>query len=78
MSGIEVKYVNRRFGTHEASWRALGLLRGGASEAEVLEKTPCNVGLNDVSLSIDLGQILHQSADDYVSRFLERRAQTTR
>jgi glycine betaine/proline transport system ATP-binding protein len=56
--------TNKRFGTHEASLRSLGLLRGGASEAEVLEKTRCNVGLNDVSLPIDLGQILHQFADD--------------
>jgi glycine betaine/proline transport system ATP-binding protein len=57
MSGIEVKHVYKLFGTQEASRRALELLRGGASKAEVLETTRCNVGLNDVSLSIGSGQI---------------------
>ncbi|WP_116140111.1 quaternary amine ABC transporter ATP-binding protein [Trinickia diaoshuihuensis] len=57
MSGIEVKHVYKLFGTPEASRQALGLLRGGASKAEVLERTRCNVGLNDISLSIESGQI---------------------
>ena len=57
MSGIEVKNVYKIFGTREAGQRALDLLRGGAGKAEVLEKTRCNVGLNDVSLSIGSGQI---------------------
>lgn len=57
MSGIEVNHVYKIFGTREAGQRALELLRGGATKAEVLEKTRCNVGLNDVSLSIGSGQI---------------------
>jgi glycine betaine/proline transport system ATP-binding protein len=57
MSGIEVKNVYKLFGTQEASKQALVMLRGGASKADVLEKTGCNVGLNDVSLSIESGQI---------------------
>ncbi|HKT95041.1 MAG TPA: betaine/proline/choline family ABC transporter ATP-binding protein [Paraburkholderia sp.] len=57
MSGIEVNHVYKIFGTRDAGQRALELLRGGASKAEVLEKTRCNVGLNDVSLSIGSGQI---------------------
>ncbi|MEM5315411.1 betaine/proline/choline family ABC transporter ATP-binding protein [Paraburkholderia sp. JHI869] len=57
MSGIEVKNVYKIFGTRDASQRALDLLRSGTGKAEVLEKTRCNVGLNDVSLSIGSGQI---------------------
>ena len=57
MSGIEVKHVYKIFGASDAGQRALELLRGGAGKAEVLEKTRCNVGLNDVSLSIGSGQI---------------------
>jgi glycine betaine/proline transport system ATP-binding protein len=57
MSGIEVKHVYKIFGTREAGEQALALLRGGATKAEVLDKTRCNVGLNDVSLSIGSGQI---------------------
>lgn len=57
MSGIEVKNVYKIFGARDASQRALELLRGGAGKKEVLEKTRCNVGLDDVSLSIGSGQI---------------------
>ncbi|WP_321813545.1 MULTISPECIES: betaine/proline/choline family ABC transporter ATP-binding protein [unclassified Paraburkholderia] len=57
MSGIEVKHVYKIFGARDASERALAMLRSGADKTEVLEKTRCNVGLNDVSLSIGSGQI---------------------
>jgi glycine betaine/proline transport system ATP-binding protein len=57
MSAIEVKHVYKLFGAPQASRRALEMLRGGATKAGVLEETRCNVGLNDVSLSIGSGQI---------------------
>jgi glycine betaine/proline transport system ATP-binding protein len=57
MSSIEVKHVYKLFGPPQASRRALDMLRGGATKAGVLEETRCNVGLNDVSLSIGSGQI---------------------
>jgi glycine betaine/proline transport system ATP-binding protein len=57
MSSIEVKHVYKIFGSGEPSQRAIELLRSGAGKAEVLEQTRCNVGLNDVSLSIGSGQI---------------------
>jgi glycine betaine/proline transport system ATP-binding protein len=57
MSAIEVNHVYKLFGPPQVSQRALDMLRGGATKAGVLEATRCNVGLNDVSLSIGSGQI---------------------
>jgi glycine betaine/proline transport system ATP-binding protein len=57
MSGIEVKHVYKVFGPAHATPSALELLKIGAGKSDVLKKTQCNVGLNDVSLSIGKGQI---------------------
>ncbi|HXZ06436.1 MAG TPA: glycine betaine/L-proline ABC transporter ATP-binding protein [Paraburkholderia sp.] len=57
MAAIDVKHVYKLFG-HEAGYsRVLDLLRSGKTKAEVLAQTGCNVGLNDVSLSIGSGEI---------------------
>jgi glycine betaine/proline transport system ATP-binding protein len=57
MSGIEVKNVYKLFGPPQAARDALAMLKSGSGKADVLERTRCNVGLNDVSLSIGSGQI---------------------
>ncbi|NVM77325.1 glycine betaine/proline transport system ATP-binding protein [Duganella sp. SG902] len=52
---IQVKNVVKVFG---ARWRqALRLLRDGAGKAEVLAQTGCTIGLHDVSLNIEAGEI---------------------
>ncbi|MES2350101.1 MAG: betaine/proline/choline family ABC transporter ATP-binding protein [Pseudomonadota bacterium] len=52
---IQVKNVCKIFG---ARWRqGLQLLNDGASKADVLAQTGCNVGLNGVSLDIQAGEI---------------------
>jgi glycine betaine/proline transport system ATP-binding protein len=52
---IQVKNVCKIFGTH---WRqGLQLLNDGASKADVLAQTGCNVGLSGVSLDIQAGEI---------------------
>ncbi|TDN68698.1 glycine betaine/L-proline ABC transporter ATP-binding protein [Paraburkholderia sp. BL10I2N1] len=57
MAAIEVKHVYKLFGHEAGHARVLDLLRSGQSKAEVLAQTGCNVGLNDVSLSIGSGEI---------------------
>jgi glycine betaine/proline transport system ATP-binding protein len=52
---IEVKNVFKIFGTKEKV--ALEMVRGGSSKDDVLAKTNCTVGLNDVSLHIGSGKI---------------------
>jgi glycine betaine/proline transport system ATP-binding protein len=52
---IEVKNVFKIFGTKEKI--ALEMVRGGSSKDDVLAKTNCTVGLNDVSLHIGSGKI---------------------
>jgi glycine betaine/proline transport system ATP-binding protein len=52
---IEVKNVFKIFGVKEKI--ALEMVRGGSSKDEVLAKTNCTVGLNDVSLHIGSGKI---------------------
>ncbi|RFP09319.1 ATP-binding cassette domain-containing protein [Duganella sp. BJB488] len=52
---IQVKNVCKIFG---ARWReGLRLLNEGGSKADVLAQTGCNVGLSDVSLNIQAGEI---------------------
>ncbi|MFS2137576.1 quaternary amine ABC transporter ATP-binding protein [Duganella sp. Dugasp56] len=52
---IQVKNVCKIFGTR---WRqGLQLLNDGASKADVLAQTGCNVGLSGVSLDIQAGEI---------------------
>jgi glycine betaine/proline transport system ATP-binding protein len=57
MANIEVRHVYKLFGAPAAHARVLDLLRAGKGKAEVLAQTGCNVGLNDVSLSIGSGEI---------------------
>ena len=57
MKAIHVKNVYKIFGPASAHARVLELLRQGASKADVLAKTGCNVGLNNVNLTIEPGQI---------------------
>jgi len=57
MKAIQVRNVYRIFGPASAHARVLDLLRQGASKSEVLAKTGCNVGLNNVNLTIEPGQI---------------------
>jgi len=55
MSKIEVRHVYKVFGREPE--RVMALLQQQCSKAEVLEKTGANVGLIDVSLSIEAGEI---------------------
>lgn len=57
MATIDVKHVYKLFGPQAAHARVLDLLRSGRRKAEVLAETGCNVGLNDVSLGIESGEI---------------------
>ena len=57
MKAIQVRNVYKIFGPASAHARVLDLLRQGASKADVLAKTGCNVGLNNVNLTIEPGQI---------------------
>jgi glycine betaine/proline transport system ATP-binding protein len=52
---IQVNHIYKIFGKR---WKpSLALLQQGKTKQEVLAETGCNVGLNDVSLSIEAGQI---------------------
>lgn len=57
MATIDVKHVYKLFGPQAAHARVLDLLRSGRRKADVLAETGCNVGLNDVSLGIESGEI---------------------
>ncbi|MCW0014582.1 ATP-binding cassette domain-containing protein, partial [Burkholderia pseudomallei] len=57
MATIDVKHVYKLFGPEASHARVLDLLRGGKRKADVLAETGCNVGLNNVSLSIGSGEI---------------------
>lgn len=57
MKAIQVRNVYKIFGPASAHARVLDLLRQGASKADVLAKTGCNVGLSNVNLTIEPGQI---------------------
>jgi len=54
-TGISIRNVYKIFGAH--SHDALKLTREGLDKAEILEKTGCVVGLNNVSLDIPQGGI---------------------
>jgi glycine betaine/proline transport system ATP-binding protein len=54
-SKIEIKHIYKIFGER---WKqSLALVHQGKSKKEVLAETGCNVGLSDVSLSIEAGEI---------------------
>ncbi|WP_462381388.1 quaternary amine ABC transporter ATP-binding protein [Pseudomonas sp. Marseille-QA0892] len=55
MSRIEVERVYKLFGRHTQT--AMSMLRDGHSKSEVLEATGCVVGVDDLSLSIEAGEI---------------------
>lgn len=55
MSIIEIKNVYKVFGRY--SEEALKMQQDGVSKAEVLERTGCSIGLADVNLSIEAGEI---------------------
>ncbi|GBL56690.1 MULTISPECIES: glycine betaine/L-proline ABC transporter ATP-binding protein [Pseudomonas] len=55
MSKIQVKNVYKIFGARADA--ALAMIRQGKSKAEVLAATDCVVGVNDLSLSIEAGEI---------------------
>ncbi|MEO5794206.1 MAG: betaine/proline/choline family ABC transporter ATP-binding protein [Rhodoferax sp.] len=55
MSAIEVRNVFKVFGARETE--AMKMLSTGADKKSVLERTGCNVGIHDVSLSIEAGEI---------------------
>lgn len=55
MSKIQVKNVYKIFGAKADA--ALAMIRQGKSKADVLAATDCVVGVNDLSLSIEAGEI---------------------
>ncbi|MGE8355429.1 MAG: ATP-binding cassette domain-containing protein, partial [Microvirgula sp.] len=55
MPRIVARNIVKIFG-HDSE-RALAMLRQGADKAGVLAATGCTVGLDDVSLEIDAGQV---------------------
>ena len=52
---IEVRHVFKVFGKREKE--VLALLRAGMSKEQVLAETGCVVGINDLSLSIQAGEV---------------------
>ena len=55
MNKIEVRHVFKVFGKREKE--VLALLRAGMSKEQVLADTGCVVGINDLSLSIQAGEV---------------------
>ncbi|WP_331376148.1 quaternary amine ABC transporter ATP-binding protein [Sinorhizobium chiapasense] len=55
MADIEIRHVYKIFG-HDAK-KALAMARDGLDKAEILARSGCSVGLNDVSLKIGAGKI---------------------
>ena len=55
MSKIELRKVIKLFGRNEAA--GLEMARQGASKAEILKATGCNLALRDVSLEIPTGEV---------------------
>jgi len=55
MASIEVRHVSKLFGRNESA--ALALARQGIDKLEILARTGCSLGLNDVSLEIPSGGI---------------------
>ena len=54
-SKIEVRHVFKVFGNREKE--VLALIRAGKSKDQVLAETGCVVGINDLSLSIQAGEV---------------------
>ena len=52
---IEVRNVFKVFGNREKD--VLALIREGKSKEEVLAKTGCVIGINDLSMSIRAGEV---------------------
>ena len=55
MTDIEIKNVFKIFGANSKA--ALALAREGVEKSEILSRTGCSVGLNDISLKIGGGRI---------------------
>jgi glycine betaine/proline transport system ATP-binding protein len=55
MANISIRNVTKVFGKKEKE--ALALADQGIGKAEILEKTGCSIGLNDISLDIPSGSI---------------------
>jgi len=55
MASIAVRHVSKLFGRNESA--ALALARRGLDKLEILARTGCSLGLNDVSLEIPSGEI---------------------
>jgi glycine betaine/proline transport system ATP-binding protein len=55
MKKIEINHIYKVFGAQSKT--ALQMARNGVGRAEILDKTGCTVGLGDVSLSINEGEI---------------------
>lgn len=55
MASIEIRNVTKVFGRNSAS--ALALARQGVDKLEILARTGCSVGLNNISLDIPAGEI---------------------
>ena len=55
MANISIRNVTKVFGKKEKE--ALALADQGLNKAEILEKTGCSIGLNDISLDIPSGSI---------------------
>jgi glycine betaine/proline transport system ATP-binding protein len=55
MSEIEIRNVYKIFG--HKSREALAMARDGAGKADILQRTGCSVGLNDISLKIGAARI---------------------
>ena len=55
MASIEVRHVSKLFGRNESA--ALALARQGVDKLDILARTGCSLGLNDVNLDIPSGEI---------------------
>jgi len=81
MSIIEVRGLYKIFGTRAKS-RAMPLVKKGASKTDILKETRCTVGINNVSFSIEKGEIfvimgLSGSGKSTVIRCLNRLIEPT-
>ena len=56
MAKIEIRSVTKIFGEHPSS--ALSMLRKGRSKADILRKTGCALGVDNVSLDINEGELV--------------------
>lgn len=56
MPKIEIRAVTKVFGEHSSA--ALSMLKKGRSKTEILRKTGCALGVNNVSLDVNEGEIV--------------------